>query len=153
MSVNYTLWPFWVDTHVDPPFRLDGNGKVWDAYGKHVDYYKDVPKILQDLSKQGFKLGIASRTSAIEEAKKLVELFNWKHYFHYSEIYPGCKINHFKRFQQQSGLPFNQMLFFDDEYRNIRDVGSLGVTCIHAENGVSRSVIEEGLRTFALKNS
>lgn len=118
-----------------------------------MDYYKDVPKILQDLSKQGFKLGIASRTSAIEEAKKLVELFNWKHYFHYSEIYPGCKINHFKRFQQQSGLPFNQMLFFDDEYRNIRDVGSLGVTCIHAENGVSRSVIEEGLRTFALKNS
>lgn len=21
---DYTLWPFWVDTHVDPPFRKDG---------------------------------------------------------------------------------------------------------------------------------
>ena len=30
------------------------------------------------------------------------------------------------RFQQQSGLPYKDMLFFDDEYRNIRDVGSLG---------------------------
>lgn len=43
------------------------------------------------------------------------------------------------------------MLFFDDEYRNIRDVGSLGVTCIHAEYGVSKSVIDEGFKTFAAK--
>jgi len=37
------------------------NGKVYDKYGKHIEFYTDVPQILEDLSKQGFKLGIASR--------------------------------------------------------------------------------------------
>lgn len=53
------------------------------------------------------------------------------------------------RFHELSGLPYQEMLFFDDEYRNIRDVGSLGVTCIHAEYGVSKTVIQEGLDAFA----
>lgn len=37
------------------------------------------------------------RTSSIEEAKELVKLFKWEKYFSYSEIYPGCKLNHFKK--------------------------------------------------------
>ncbi|XP_071174965.1 magnesium-dependent phosphatase 1-like [Mytilus edulis] len=150
-DLDYTLWPFWVDTHVDPPFKMNSDGKVYDRSGTHVKYFEDVPKILQDLHQQGFQLGIASRTSSIEEAKELVKLFKWEKYFSFSEIYPGCKLNHFKKFHEQSGLPYTEMLFFDDEYRNIKDVGSLGVTCIHADNGVSQSVLDEGLAAFAMK--
>ncbi|KAG6920754.1 magnesium dependent phosphatase 1, partial [Chelydra serpentina] len=35
---------------------------------------------------------------------------------------------HFHRLQQDTGVPFAQMLFFDDEERNIRDVSKLGAS-------------------------
>jgi len=41
------------------------------------------------------------------------------------------------------------MLFFDDEYRNIRDLVSVGVCSILVEEGVDSNVIAEGLQKFA----
>lgn len=40
------------------------------------------------------------------------------------------------------------MLFFDDEYRNIRDTVSIGVTAILVDEGVDSNVIEEGLKKY-----
>ncbi|OWF50094.1 magnesium-dependent phosphatase 1-like [Mizuhopecten yessoensis] len=150
-DLDYTLWPFWVDTHVDPPFKKNSDGKVEDCRGKHVKHYRDVPAILQRLHGEGYKLGIASRTSTVNEANDLVTLFNWDQYFQYREIYPGCKIAHFKRFQVDSGINFKEMLFFDDEYRNIKDVGSLDVVCVLAEHGMNEETLKEGLEEFASK--
>ncbi|XP_060074196.1 magnesium-dependent phosphatase 1-like [Ylistrum balloti] len=150
-DLDYTLWPFWVDTHVDPPFKKRSDGKVEDSRGKYVKFYPEVPGMLQRLHGEGYKLGIASRTSEIDGAMDLVNLFNWDQYFHYREIYPGCKISHFKRFKVDSGIGFNDMLFFDDEYRNIKDVGSLGVISVLAENGMSEATLKEGLDEFAAK--
>ncbi|CAG5116946.1 unnamed protein product, partial [Candidula unifasciata] len=103
-DLDYTLWPFWVDTHVDPPFRMASNGKVYDAHKKHVKYYEDVPDILKKLHSEGFKLGIASRTGAVQEASDLTRLFNWDQYFHYRQIYPGSKITHFKKLHSRSNI-------------------------------------------------
>ncbi|XP_069112624.1 magnesium-dependent phosphatase 1-like [Argopecten irradians] len=150
-DLDYTLWPFWVDTHVDPPFKKRSDGKVEDRNRKHVTFYPEVPAMLQRLHQEGYKLGVASRTMTTKEAEDLITLFDWDKYFHYREIYPGCKINHFKRFQFDSGISFKDMLFFDDEYRNIKDVGSLGVICIHAENGMNEAALKEGLDEFAAK--
>ncbi|KAL5021092.1 hypothetical protein ScPMuIL_000247 [Solemya velum] len=151
-DLDYTLWPFWVDTHVDPPFKKKSDGKIYDAHGRQVKIFPDVPKMLERLSSDGYKLGVASRTSCTEEARDLVRLFDWDKYFQYKEIYPGCKVTHFERFKQNSGLAYNEMMFFDDEYRNILDVSKLGVTCIFAENGMSDDVLEEGFMKFTEKN-
>lgn len=40
------------------------------------------------------------------------------------------------------------MVFFDDEDRNIVDVGKLGVTCIFVKNGVNRALVESVLKKF-----
>jgi magnesium-dependent phosphatase 1 len=42
------------------------------------------------------------------------------------------------------------MLFFDDEERNIIEVGKLGVTCIHVDDskGVNWKIFQEGLAAF-----
>ncbi|XP_055392959.1 magnesium-dependent phosphatase 1 isoform X4 [Bubalus kerabau] len=88
-DLDYTLWPFWVDTHVDPPFHK-------------------------------------SRTGEVEGANQLLELFDLVRYFVYREIYPGSKVTHFERLQRKTGVPFSQMIFFDDEKRNIVDVSKLG---------------------------
>ena len=67
-----------------------------DAHGDVIKHYKDSPAILKRLHDQGIKIGIASRTSAIAPAKQLIDLFGWKKYINYTQIYPGSKIPHFK---------------------------------------------------------
>ncbi|XP_041376449.1 magnesium-dependent phosphatase 1-like isoform X2 [Gigantopelta aegis] len=131
---------------------LQGNGEIVDSAGYHVTVYPDVPQILEKLHAEGYVMAVASRTSCIEEANELVELLQWNRYFTYKEIYPSAKTTHFEKFRQKSGIPFKSMLFFDDEHRNIVDVGSLGVTCILAEDGVSHDVLKSGLETFARKS-
>ncbi|CAL1538651.1 unnamed protein product [Lymnaea stagnalis] len=145
---DYTLWPFWVDTHVDPPFRMSSDGKVYDAHKQHVKYYEDVPDILSHLHRSGFQLAIASRTSAVDEASSLTRLFNWDQFFQYRQIYPGSKITHFKKLHSQSGVAYEDMLFFDDEHRNIVDVSSLGVTCMFVPEGVNKAVFQQGMQLF-----
>ncbi|XP_017890371.1 magnesium-dependent phosphatase 1-like, partial [Ceratina calcarata] len=136
-----------VDTHVTPPFRRKGNDVV-DSQGQTIRYYKEVPDVLKRLSEEGYELGVASRTSEIEGARQLLNLFDWNKYFQYKEIYPGSKVTHFSKIQKASGVDYKDMIFFDDEHRNIVDVGKLGVTCILVKDGVTNSVTENALKNF-----
>ncbi|KAK0042929.1 magnesium-dependent phosphatase 1-like isoform X1 [Biomphalaria pfeifferi] len=147
-DLDYTLWPFWVDTHVDPPFHKTSDGKVYDAHQQRVKYYKEVPDILNHLHKSGFQLAIASRTSAIAEANELTKLFNWDQYFQYRQIFPGSKITHFKKLHSLSGVPYEEMLFYDDEHRNILDVSSLGVLCMLVNDGLNINQLYRGFDDF-----
>ncbi|KAJ4439717.1 hypothetical protein ANN_07845 [Periplaneta americana] len=124
-------------------------GNVVDSLGDKIKFYPEVPKALESLHAQGYSLGVASRTGEIDGANQLLDLFDWNKYFKYKEIYPGCKVTHFNQFKKQSGLSFKDMLFFDDEHRNIRDLEAQGVVSILVKNGVNMKVIEEGLKTFA----
>ncbi|XP_053639172.1 magnesium-dependent phosphatase 1 isoform X2 [Cherax quadricarinatus] len=96
-DLDYTLWPFWVDTHVDPPFRKLKDGQVVDARSKRVHYYKEVPNVLEKLHNEGYILAAASRTGEVDGANQLLKLFDWDKYFTYKEIYPGSKVTHFQR--------------------------------------------------------
>uniref|UniRef100_A0A6B2LTR1 Magnesium-dependent phosphatase-1 n=1 Tax=Arcella intermedia TaxID=1963864 RepID=A0A6B2LTR1_9EUKA len=93
-DLDYTLWPFWVDTHVQPPFKIVG-GKVQDRFKYKISLYPDVMEILDLLKSKGSILGIASRTEAPSAARSLLEIMNINHYFHHQEIYPGlfCYLN------------------------------------------------------------
>lgn len=150
-DLDYTLWPFYVDCS-DPPFKKKGN-HVLDARGGKVEPYPHATNILQKLSALGYKIGIASRTAAIRDACQLINLFEWKQYIDYQEIYPGCKVSHFTQFKKQSGIPFERMLFFDDEKRNIVDINRLGSVSILVEDGVSNRVVAEGLAGFVKKQN
>lgn len=47
-DLDYTLWPFWVDTHVTPPIKaLEGGLKVKDRYGEGYGFYPDIAGILE----------------------------------------------------------------------------------------------------------
>ncbi|XP_012287392.1 magnesium-dependent phosphatase 1 [Orussus abietinus] len=148
-DLDYTLWPFWVDTHVTPPFQKGKGNEVVDAHGQKIRYYKEVPDVLEDLTKQKFELGVASRTSEIQGANQLLQLFGWDKYFKYKEIYPGSKVTHFERFHKNSGYSYREMLFFDDEHRNIQDLTKVGVMSILVQNGVNHSVVKNGLEKFS----
>lgn len=136
-DLDYTLWPFWVDTHVVQPLKPSpAHDSVKDRIGETFAFYSHVPSILCDLRERGIKVAAASRTSAPELAREMLRLLQIPdsdgkkkkavEYFDNLEIYPGSKITHFVKLQKQTGLRYEEMLFFDDESRN-KNVESLGV--------------------------
>lgn len=129
------------------------SGKIYDSKNQLVKPFPEVPQVLADLHQKGYELAIASRTSEIQGAGQLIKLLNWDKYFKYKEIYPGCKIKHFSQFCKASGFKHEDMLFFDDEDRNIRDLSEKGVTCIFVDDvGVTIKLVEAGLQKFAHKS-
>ena len=62
-DLDYTLWPFWSDTHVSPPLRLkedksDGyklkaEKVVVDKFGEQFGFYDEVPLLLSSLAAAG----------------------------------------------------------------------------------------------------
>uniref|UniRef100_A0A8D2Q745 Magnesium-dependent phosphatase 1 n=2 Tax=Varanus komodoensis TaxID=61221 RepID=A0A8D2Q745_VARKO len=96
-DLDYTLWPFWVDTHVDPPFQRDSDGSVRDRKRRLVQLYPEALAVLERLHREGIPMAAASRTGEIQGATQLLDLFGMKRYFRYTEIYPGSKVSHFQR--------------------------------------------------------
>ncbi|KAK9874939.1 hypothetical protein WA026_005756 [Henosepilachna vigintioctopunctata] len=150
-DLDYTLWPFWVDTHVVPPFSKKANGDIVDRHEQKITSYPDSPEILKNLFDNGYTLAVASRTSEIKGARQLLDLFGWNKYFSYIEIFPGRKTCHFEKIKSQSKIEFKDMLFFDDEHRNIRDLEEIGVVSVLVENGVTHEVIQGGLKKYQQK--
>jgi magnesium-dependent phosphatase 1 len=145
-DLDFTLWDAggtWCD-HLTPPFRRKGP-YVTDAYGERVCLYPDVRAILQWCQENEHSVGLASRTGEPTWAKRILDLFELRDIFDYEQIYPGCKEQHFRKLRHQSGVSYQEMVFFDDEYRNIQDVQALGVRAIHVHQGVSWPLFWEAL--------
>lgn len=117
--------------------------------GNIVNPYPEVTEILKELKEAGIVLGVASRTSEIKGARRLIETLGWDKYLTHKEIFPGCKVSHFNNLTASSKIPLEQMLFFDDEERNIRDLTAHGVVCVLVDDsGVNRSTLRDGLLKF-----
>ena len=148
-DLDFTLWDCggrWIDCTAWP-FRSE-EGRVFDRQDSEFHLYANVRDILSDLEEQDCDLALASRTSQPSWATWLLEEWNLTGKFRYQEIYPGSKVEHFQRLSEQSGLAFSEMLFFDDEERNIVEVGELGVTAIHVTSGVSHEHLQAGLQQW-----
>nr|XP_002130277.1 magnesium-dependent phosphatase 1-like [Ciona intestinalis] len=147
-DLDYTLWPFWVDTHFTPPFHKDSDGNVLDSRQAKILLYPDSKDILKQLNADGYTIAVASRTSCTAEANNLLEKFDLNKYISHKQIYPGCKKNHFSKFHATTGIKYEDMIFFDDEYRNVSDVSEKGVTCIFVEHGINWKEIKDGFNKF-----
>ena len=141
-DLDFTLWDcggVWCD-FTNPPYRRY-NGYVVDSANRTIILYPEVIELLSFLHSKNIFVALASRTSEPSWANNLLHLFGINHYFKYKEIYPSSKTVHFRRLQKQTGINFNNMYFFDDEYRNIEEVSMLGVNCLHVKDGISRNTV------------
>ncbi|OTB06024.1 hypothetical protein M426DRAFT_319386 [Hypoxylon sp. CI-4A] len=174
-DLDYTLWPFWVDTHVYPPLRSANpeRSACVDKVGETFAFYDDVPSVLHGLARSGIKLGVASRTHAPDLGREMLKLLvvppastlldesaeggssskkdkarKAIEFFDAGlEIYPSSKIRHFEALAKKTGIAHTEMLFFDDESRN-RDTESLGVTMWLVRDGVTWSEVEKGIEEW-----
>ncbi|POY72665.1 hypothetical protein BMF94_4494 [Rhodotorula taiwanensis] len=175
-DLDYTLWDAWCDTHVTPPLlrRNDDLNKVYDRHGQPLSFYRDVPEVLLNLHHSEVHVAAASRTHAPKVARQILselllpgslrdsgrgdllkarssggkETISAIQLFDSMEIYPGSKLSHFRELNKQTGIPFEQMVFFDDEARN-REVAKLGVTFVLVgPEGVTRKLFESGLAAW-----
>ncbi|KAI1426636.1 magnesium-dependent phosphatase [Xylaria sp. FL1777] len=189
-DLDYTLWPFWVDTHVYAPLRPNAaHSACTDKVGETFAFYRDVAAVLHGLSLAGVKLGVASRTHAPDLGREMLRLLHVPpassvlgsedaaavvqsargngssggsgsngsnkektrkaiDFFDAGlEIYPSSKIKHFESLHKRTGIPYAEMLFFDDESRN-RDTETLGVTMWLVRDGVTWTEVESGIREW-----
>jgi len=74
-DLDYTLWPFWVDTHVSAPLKPaspTNNTRMLDRWGESFTFYSDVPSILHAALERGITMGLASRTHAPDIARDML---------------------------------------------------------------------------------
>lgn len=111
-----------------------------------MEPYPEVLEILEHWSKK-CEIAVASRTSYPQGAESLLKLFGFDKFIKYKEIYPGCKHTHFNRLKSKSTFDYSEMLFFDDEPRNIRDLRKLGVESILVDSdvGATKKIIAEAV--------
>ncbi|WJZ84471.1 hypothetical protein VitviT2T_004074 [Vitis vinifera] len=86
---------------------------------------------------------IASRSPTPDIAKTVLDKLGIKKYFPV-----GHTRQHFQRIHR-TGVPFNSILFFDDEDRNIDSVSKMGVTSILVGNGLNIGALRQGLTKFS----
>ncbi|KAI9634357.1 magnesium-dependent phosphatase-1 [Dioszegia hungarica] len=155
-DLDYTLWDLWIDTHVSPPLKRRGESinQLIDRRGQPLEFYAEVPSILSELKRRNIHIAAASRTSAPELAREALGMMllhdegktvKAVSYFNTMEIYPGSKLKHFRSIHSKTKIPYDQMLFFDDEHRNI-ETESLGVTMqLVPPSGTDRALLAAGL--------
>ena len=157
-DLDLTLWPFWVDSHVSPPFEkisIDHEGfTIVDKKRRKMTFYKDVPMILNTLKNYCLKgnghMAIASRTNEYKGAIELIEHYGWKDYFMSFQMYSGSKAVHMEKICEDIGgqINKNDILFFDDKKHNIDDTKCLGITAYELDQrfGLTREDCLNGLK-------
>jgi magnesium-dependent phosphatase 1 len=142
-DLDFTLWNAggtWCD-QTYPPYRKEGEF-IFDSKGNKILLYPDTKKILNELQNQGFELSLASRTTDPAIANQLLKHFNIDCFFNHCQIFPGSKKEHFKNLRRLTGLEYTQMIFFDDEMRNILEVGELGVKTVYVDEGITLELVK-----------
>ncbi|KAK5658401.1 hypothetical protein OQA88_2378 [Cercophora sp. LCS_1] len=157
------------DVCVSTPIRAapqSNHATFVDRNGESFSLYRDVPHILQlisSLPENPIRLAVASKSPVGDlcrealkllrlpaaggsgKGKKTIEVFDGG-----LEIYEGTKLRHFEVISRRTGVPFHEMLFFDDERPN-REVEQLGVTMRLVENGLSWNELEKGVQQWRKK--
>lgn len=163
LDLDYTLWPFYSDIHISTPIRLVPGSNpptLADRNGEHFALYPDAPQILRLISSlPNTRLAVASKSPVGDLCREVLKLLRLPPGEGGSEkgpkrtidafdagleIYEGTKLRHFEVIAKRTGIPFSQMLFFDDERPNL-EVESLGVTMRLIRDGLTWEELEMGI--------
>ena len=140
------------------PFTKNKDGSLRDKIGQRVVMLGAVPEVLLDLKInsdwQDTVVGVASCTDEPSWADECLRLFDVggghsiKDCIEIEEIYKANKRRHLQSISEKTGIALEDMLFFDNEWGNIADVSSIGVSCAYVPDGVTQDAWERALSQF-----
>jgi len=161
-DLDHTLWDAGIDDDISGPVKPhEDKCHIVGSQGRHVLLFPDVPAILAQLRAK--KIHIAVTSKAIDEdlAKNALENMQWEYkgekhkaatFFDSMEIHNDTKFIHFRKTKEKTDIPYEQMLFFDDETPNY-EVEDLGLTMqLVPQSGFDMGVFEEGVKLWRKKN-
>ncbi len=143
-DLDQTLWwcvNTWIDMSAGSPFSRLSRDVLVDRDGDRLALFADSRRIIEELVAAEYTLAVASRSSAGDWAREALDKFELSSYFAEILIFPGSKIAHFAQLKQRLGCAYSEMLFFDDERRNIDEVEQEGVACVHVRSGIEYAQI------------
>lgn len=162
---DYTIWPFDCDKDVFAPFTNSTWSGVYDYFGRPSNAYHDVAGIFGAIQDAGIPVAFLSRNPSAHSVRELLEalpclnkvgaveksLWNTMpspDYFHaYSSSGIGKgKDRHFTALQKVCGIPYADMVFFDDQVDNVKASSRMGVTSVYLKNnGLTVSAFIRGI--------
>eukprot|EP00532_Pseudo-nitzschia_australis_P018529 CAMPEP_0168303964 /NCGR_PEP_ID=MMETSP0142_2-20121227/45068_1 /TAXON_ID=44445 /ORGANISM="Pseudo-nitzschia australis, Strain 10249 10 AB" /LENGTH=228 /DNA_ID=CAMNT_0008255039 /DNA_START=194 /DNA_END=880 /DNA_ORIENTATION=- len=145
------------------PFKKDpkSDRNLLTCNNKPVRLLGDVRSIFEDLYTQpdfeDVKIGISSRTDEPNWARELLTKFEVTENERGQPIYlinvidgpveiaKDSKKEHFRRINIETGIEYEDMLFFDNEFGNCDKIASLGVSVVYCPDGVTRTLWDMGV--------
>lgn len=165
-DLDYTIWALWCDTHIDPPVHRPRGAfdLIVDASGTRVSLYPETSAVLLWLRHRAdVEVAAASRTCAPSVAKQMLRALTLQDarppphegrevpvitLFDYMEIYPGSKVTHFRKLHDDTQIPYDHMIFFDDEYRNQEVERHLGAEFVLVDHGLTLEAVTRGVHSW-----
>uniref|UniRef100_A0A0E0P102 Magnesium-dependent phosphatase-1 n=4 Tax=Oryza TaxID=4527 RepID=A0A0E0P102_ORYRU len=139
-DLDHTIWPLYCDCC---------------SIGDSPRLFRHAKGIMCALKEKGIAMAVASRSSTPDIANAFLDKLELQPMFVTKEIFDSWthKTEHFQRIQRTTGIPYESMLFFDDEHRNFATVSKMGVTSILVDwdGGVNLEMFKLGLNNFAAK--
>ncbi|KAF0692263.1 Aste57867_16648 [Aphanomyces stellatus] len=176
-DLDFTLWYREMYELAGPPFHRDTDGIVHACDGEAVHLFDDVHPILHEIALSpafaDTRVAVASSTEFPAWARECMGLI-LVHFqamsedekdqqrkrqlnataeplgklLHFQAIYPTNKRVHFKQLRDESGVEYEDMLFFDNESGNYQDISSIGVTSVYCPDGMTLDAWREGMGKF-----
>ena len=142
------------------PFKPRPDGDLIDRSGNIITLLGNTRDIMYELKSDGkwkdTKVAIASKCNEPNWAQECLDKFQLREKVNLRsvfspdliEIYFGSKVNHLRSIAKKSGIALTDMIFFDNQIDNCREVAAIGVTVAYTPDGVTRSIFEKALQAF-----
>mmetsp|Transcript_9117 Transcript_9117/g.13724 ORF Transcript_9117/g.13724 Transcript_9117/m.13724 type:complete len:242 (+) Transcript_9117:65-790(+) len=162
LDLDFTIWPTFFAEHTLPPYVcLDAVPEEYPSTVLCVDRSTRKPRTLSLYScvrstiswclQRGIRLSVCSRSSNYHGAEAILKCLGMWNVFECPQIYSGRKTLHFRNLRGCTNIPYSDILFFDDDQRNIKVCGGIGVTCtlVNRSIGFDGWTLLEGLKQHA----
>lgn len=148
-----------------PFILLPGGTRCRSQLGSVVTLFPDVAGILQELNDDNnewkdTRLAISSRTDQPEWAREILSLLTLPDQKTTLEsVITGPwimeseerKVVHFEKLSKKTGIPLDQMMFFDDVTGNAKAVSRMGVTTGFTPKGLTREIFDKTVSKYPVK--
>ena len=110
-----------------PPFDLKDK-IIFDAENNACRLFPEVLKVLEKVSDANYSIAFACSTDKSLQTKELIRLLEIEKFADITEINLMDRAEQMESISSKSGIPLNEMLYFDASLKNIKNVKNQGIT-------------------------